>query len=117
MGDWREVLRAEFCGPEEGFLIGIRIRLTWDKVAFDRLIAAMKQCCLEYDRTDSMETWLAEGFFMTSTEVKGWTSDPRFPREHPEEYYGRAYRRLYDLAFWFFTGSPMYLDGKGYDPL
>lgn len=117
MEDWREVLKGEFCGPEEGFLIQLRVGLTWDKVAFNRLIAAMKQCCLMYDRTDIMETWLAEGFYIASTEVKGWTSHPSFPREHQREYYETAYRRLDDLSFWFFTGSPMYLNGEGYDPL
>jgi hypothetical protein len=118
VGDWREVLKTEFCeGADESFAIQLRIALRWDKHAFQGLVSAMKACCEQYARSETMESWLAEGFFFASTHIEEWTSHPSFPKEHPAEYYEQAYQRLRDLAFWFFTGRSMYVDGKGYEPL
>lgn len=116
--NYGEVLRHEFCsGHKETFLIQMRPRLRWDKEAFSRLIQAMQACCEAYDRSETMETWLAEGFYMMAREVRHWTTHPNFPKEHPEDYYQKAYIRLDDLAYWFFIGDRLYVEGRGYEPL
>lgn len=107
--DYRTVLRHEFGAEEGSFLLSLRVRLEWDRNAFDCLLAAMATCCRDQAGAEKLERWLAEGFWYLSSFVRDWTTHPQFPRSLPEEYYDTAYRRLDELAEWFFTGESPYL--------
>ncbi len=111
------VLRSEFEAHDGSFLIQLRPRLTWDKAAFSRLIAVMEQCCRDYADNDLLDRWIAQGFWYIPTFVKAWTTHPNFPREHEQAYYDAAYRRLDDLAYWYFWGQSPYIGDAGFDPL
>ncbi len=114
---WRDVLRNEFEAGDDSFLITMRCGYEWDREAFSRLVAAMKQCCDETAEEDAIERWLADGFWYLSHIVRGTTQHPAFRRPYPAEYYEAAYVRLEDLASYFFSGHSPYLDGYGFDPL
>lgn len=129
---WYDILQHEFAADEGSFLLQLRVRLVWDKAAFTRLTAAMLECCKEYDTShQSLETriaayhqqsvprWLAEGFWFAYEFTWEHTSHPAW-RENialDQDYYEKAYERLFDLADWFFTGhSPLDPD-KGFSPM
>jgi hypothetical protein len=128
--DYIRVLEHEFSADDGSFLIQMRCDLTWDKATFTRLTEAMLACCKAYDARDERPTlmgsaydktqvprWLADGFWYLSFYVKDWTTHPNWERTTaPEqEYYDRAYVRLFDLATWFFTGHSPYTDpNKGF---
>ncbi len=48
MEDYLAVLRREFSAEEGTFLLQLRVKLHWDKEAFDRLTEAMFQCCKHF---------------------------------------------------------------------
>ena len=112
-----DVLRKEFAAEDGSFLLTMRIESKWDKDAFSRLVEAMKICCERYADRTLLERWLADGFWYLSATVEGHTQHPAFRRPYKQEYYERAYRRLWDLADWFFTGSRPYVPGHGFEPL
>jgi hypothetical protein len=114
---FREELKNEFEAGTASFLIRLRSDLEWDKEAFSRLISAMQKCCELQDESETVERWLAQGFWYIPAFVRNWTTHPDFPRPHPKSYYEQAYERPDDLAFWFFFGGSPYLPGKGFEPL
>ncbi len=62
MENWRDVLAHEFSG-EEG-TVPHRIYLGgWDEEAYQRLIAAMRTCCEVHEGQDTVERWIADGFY------------------------------------------------------
>jgi hypothetical protein len=72
----------------------------------------MERCVVAYDGREEIERWVANGFWYLDTFVPEWSSHPDFPRPHGDDYYQAAYRRLGDLAYWFFFGeSPYQADG------
>src|ERR1700677_3365795 len=115
--EYQDVLKHEFNAEEGSFLIELRPGLEWDKKALSRLVAAMEICCKECEKKKSLPRWLATGFFYVPSFVKDWSSHPNFPRIHPEKYYERAYRRLDDLAYWFFFGESPYEKRHRLEPL
>lgn len=119
MEDYLQVLRDEFGAGEsiDYFVIQIRVHLNWDKASFTRLITAMERCCEEYSGTDSLERWMANGFWYVPQFVRDWTTHPDFPQEHEPEYYQQAYQRLDDLAYWFFWGESPYQEGIKFEPM
>ena len=117
MDDYLLVLRNEFEAGDGSFLIQLRPHLTWDKTSFTRLITVMQRCCEDYSEAETLDRWMAEGFWYVPTFVRDWTKNQNFPRSHPPEYYDSAYERLDDLAYWFFYGESPYLNGTGFDPM
>ena len=117
MDDYLGVLRNEFEAGDGSFLIQIRPDLNWDKASFTRLITAMQRCCEEIGESETLDRWMAEGFWYVPSSVRDWTTHPNFPKVHEPEYYETAYQRLDDLAYWFFVGESPYLPGKGFEPL
>ena len=117
MDNYLEILRYEFEAGSESFLIKLRPGLEWDKAAFTRLSSAMKVCCERQSNAESVERWVARGFWYIPRFVRDWTSHPNFPKVYPGEYYEQAYQRLDDLAFWFFFGQSPYTDVHVFDPL
>jgi hypothetical protein len=64
------------------------------------------------ETTRMFPAWLAEVFWDLSHFVRDWTTheawDMRRARE--PEYFNKAYQRLDELAFWFFTGNCPWMD-------
>ncbi|HET6384326.1 MAG TPA: hypothetical protein VFJ58_13110 [Armatimonadota bacterium] len=115
--DYLRVLRNEFEAAEGSFLIRIRTDLNWERESFTRLITSMQRCCEEYSDSETLDRWMAEGFWYVPSFVRDWTTHPNFPRIHEPEYYQRAYQRLDDLSYWFFLGESPRLKGTGFEPL
>ncbi len=123
--DYAAVLAHEFAAGDGSFLLQLRTEMTWDKVAFTRLTEAMLACCRAYDQSDIHPTffvsphdtmclprWLVDGFWYVSHFVRDWTTHPAWKeRTAPgQDYYDRAYDRLFWLAEWFFTGHCPFTD-------
>lgn len=115
--NYLEILKHEFDAEDGSFLIQLRCNLYWDKTAFERLTDAMKVCCESSEENQLLERWLAEGFWYVQDFVKAHTSHPNFSKPYSPLYYEKAYERLDDLAYWFFTGESPYLQGKGFERL
>ena len=133
--EWYSILQHEFNANEGSFLLQLRCDLVWDRAAFTRLTGAMVECCEAYDTTDDPSTtaipgspyydktvprWLAEGFWYTSTFVRGYTSHPAWREKiaRDPDYFDDAYERLDLLADWFFTGDCPFLDSDmGFAPM
>lgn len=100
----------EFNAEDGSFLIQIRGDLNWDDAAFVRMSNAMLQCCKASEGRESLERWIAEGFWYVSWFVKDWTTHPAWLNRDPERrpYFEECYERLHDLASWFFTGECSY---------
>lgn len=107
--DYLDILRREFSGEDDSFLIKLRPGLEWDKEAFSRLTTAMEVCCMRLAGSEMLERWLAEGFWYVSWFVKSWTTNENFPRLYPKAYFDESYQRIDDLAYWFFRGESPYL--------
>ncbi len=113
---YMDVLRQQFEAGEGAFLIQMR-GMIWNKEAFSTLVLAMEACCRACEGQQSLERWLAKGFWYSSWCVRYWTEHPNFPRPEPQEYHQKALQRLDDLAWWFFMGHSPYEGGSGFDPL
>lgn len=117
MNDNLTILRNEFSAAEGSFLIQLRCELTWDRDAFMRLTTAMQTYCEESSHPDTLERWIAEGFWSTPSFVRDWATHASFPREHAEDYYAQAFERLDDLAYWYFLGESPYEGNARFEPL
>ncbi len=106
------ILRDEFAAEDGSFLIQLRCGLKWDRAAFLRLVTAMDQCCADLEGAEQVERWVADGFWYVSWFVQSWATHENFPREFPEKYYQDAFRLLFDLASYFFSGSHPYTDRR-----
>jgi hypothetical protein len=115
--EYEDVLRREFDAEEGSFLIQLRCGLTWNRKAFTRLILAMEACCQDNEGKETLDRWVAEGFWYLSWFVESWATHPNFPKNEPAEYYVKAFNRLHGLASWLFTGNPPYMPGHGFEPL
>ena len=117
MDNYVEVLRNEFEAGDGSFLIKLRPDLDWDKEAFSRLVVAMQLYCEKHAGSETLERWVAFGFWYIPRFVRDWTTHPNFPHQYPDNYYEQAYQRLDDLAYWYFMGESPYLDGAGFGPI
>lgn len=115
--DYLFVLRNEFEAGDGSFLTHLRPNFEWDKASFTRLITAMQKCCEKYSAEDTLDRWMVSGFWYVPAFVRDWTTHQNFPRIHAPEYYEKAYRRLDDLACWFFVGESPYEDYLGFEPI
>ncbi len=98
-----EVLKTEFAAKEGSFLLQLRGDLTWDEVAFRRLIRAMFEVASALEKNADVPRWLAEGFWCCDTWVRDWTSHGNFAAPDPE-----SLTLLRDVCFLFFTGENPY---------
>lgn len=117
MDEYLAQLKSQFDGDDGSFIIRLRCDYEWDKNAFTKLIEAMRICCERTANDDKLDRWLADGFWYFAIMVRAIASHSEFRRIYPQEYYDYAFRRLEDLADWFFTGQRPYLEGKGFDPM
>ena len=112
MVEYETILRSEFDGETGSFLVQLRTKLHWDKVAFDRLTRAMETCASTQETHAAIPRWIAEGFWYLDTHTQDWISHPSFPRVHGDKYYSSGIARLRDLSYWLFVGErPVYVHG------
>jgi hypothetical protein len=103
------ILKAEFEGADGSFLTVARSELRWDAAAFRQLTAAMFDVASKFRGAESIDHWIAHGFWFCDTWVREWTSHPNFPR--PEKaYYETSLELLHDLAYLLFVGESPYQD-------
>ena len=98
-------LRREFEAGEGSFLLALRGDLHWSRQGFLRLVGAMQAYVEANPERETLERWIAEGFWYVGWFVREWSSHPNFPQDYEAGYYQRAYQRLFDLAFWLFSGN------------
>jgi hypothetical protein len=115
--DYRVILRREFDAEDGSFLMSLRGEFVWNREAFSRLVNAMEACCRDTEGKETLDRWMAEGFWYLSTFVEGCATHDAFPKDEPAEYYEKAFQRLHDLAYWFFFGESPYLPGSGFEAL
>ena len=115
MEDYIQVLRQELNAEDGTFLLKLRPQLDWDESAFSRLVRAMHRCCEECASSETVERWLANGFWYIPRFTRDWVSHPSFPRTRSNEYYEMAFQLLDDLAYWFFFGASPYNDATGFE--
>jgi hypothetical protein len=104
MTEYEPILRQEFAAEEGSFLLQLRCDLVWDQAAFLRLVGAMEQCARDHEGRQTIERWIAEGFWFCGQYIKNWSTHPSFPKPHGDTYYEEAYERLWDLSHWLFVG-------------
>ena len=118
MNDRAQRLRKQFDLSEVSFLTKMRPDMIWDVEAFERLTGDMLEYCREAKGDSQLvDRDLAYGFWFFPAYVRRWTSHPSFPRQYSGQYYEEAYRRLDDLAYWFFSGHSPYLAGHVWEPI
>ena len=110
------ILKNEFDAEDNSFLIQLRCDFRWDRIAFSRLVDSMKACCENNAESGNLERWLAAGFWYLQDFVKEHTSHQDFYKPYSQNYYEWAYKRLDDLAYWFFLGESPYIENKGFEP-
>jgi hypothetical protein len=103
-------LHEAFYG-EGAFALKLRTELVWDKVAFLELITAMQNYLESARDTETLDRWIAEGFWYLNEFIKDWSTHPNFPRMFSDAYYNAAYERLHALAYWLFVGESLYQSG------
>src|ERR1700755_2094056 len=92
-----DTLKSEFDAGEGSFLLQARCNFVWDWDAFRRLTSAMYDVAEEVKGQQSIETWIAEGFWFCDTWIRSHTSHPDFQRP-PEDAYRDALSLLNHLA-------------------
>lgn len=116
MDDYEATLRSEFDAEDGSFLLQLRCDLEWDREAFARLVTAMEACAAAHAGRETIERWVAEGFWYVGWFVPEWSRHKNFPR--PEvAYHQRACQRLWDLSWWLFTGNHPREGGGPLDPI
>ena len=50
----------------------------------------MQFCCEECSESETLNRWMAEGFWYVPTFVRDWTTHPNFPQVHEPEYYQKG---------------------------
>lgn len=103
--DYRAVLRREFDAEDGSFWEQLRCAGTWDVSAFDRLVDAMEACCRDNEGGENLERWMALGFWYFDTTVGDQTLKSGMRLVCEPAYYERAFRRLSELAYWYFHGE------------
>ena len=101
MDEWKHILKDEFAGKEGSFLMTLRGEGKWSKTLFLRLFNAMVECCKANEGDDSIERWIADGFWYLSWYVKQEAEEFGFNTK----YYTNAITNLDHLAFWLFQNQ------------
>lgn len=104
-----EILRFEFDGEPQSFLFQLRVNMVWDKVAFYRLTQAMYQVAEDFETSDNLPKWIAQGFWYVEDFTKTWTTHENFPAPE-EEYHTNALETLNNLSYYLFIGEQVAID-------
>ncbi|MCJ8314224.1 MAG: hypothetical protein HRU38_18905 [Saccharospirillaceae bacterium] len=102
-------LRSEFEAGENSFLIKLRCELSWDWDAFYKCSSLMFDVAIIENKKQSVDMWVAQGFWFMDTWVKDWTSHEKFERPESERY-EKAILMLSELAYLLFNGESQYSD-------
>lgn len=105
----REILKRQFDGEDGSFLLKARCELNWNWDAFRKLTSAMYDVADESRNQNSIETWIAHGFWFCDTWIRDWTSHPDFPRPNKEAY-DDSIELIHDLSYFLFVGESPYDD-------
>ncbi len=111
MASYRDILRTEFSADEGSFLLVLHVWNIWDDEAFTRVTTAMWECCEDQEHQETVEHWLANGFWDMYGEVTGYLANPAARRVNSPEYYAKAVSSVFDLACWYFSGERPFLRG------
>lgn len=104
-----EILQQEFNGEDGSFLIQLRCDFHWDKSAFYRLITTMYQVANDFEHSDNLPKWIAQGFWYVEWFTKNWTEHQNFPK--PESnYHTNALETLQNLSWYLFVGEKVEID-------
>ncbi len=104
-----EILRREFDGEDGSFILRARCDLLWDWDAFRRLTSAMFDVADQVKDNESIELWIAGGFWFCDTWISEWTSHPNFSRPNQEDY-DHALELIHNLAYFLFMRESPYMD-------
>ena len=105
----REFLQGEYEEAKGAFILQLRSKCEWDWNAFRRLTSAMYDVAEEVKGQQSIERWIAEGFWYCGwfiTETAGHSNFSRFP----DDAYKDAVLLVHHLASLLFTGRNPYQD-------
>jgi len=105
----RETLKKHFNAEEGSFLLLVRCELRWDWAAFRELTAAMFTVADELRGKETIETWIAHGFWFCDSWIPDSTAHPNFPRPEAAAY-NEAIQLIHDLAHLLFVGESPYED-------
>lgn len=106
--DSQSILQKHFNGEDGSFLLAVR-SFDWDWDAFREMVSAMYDVAAEVKGRDSIETWIAEGFWFCDTWIRSTTGHPSFVRPEREAY-DAALELIGDLAYFLFIGESPYTD-------
>ncbi len=106
------VLEEELQSADGSFALELRCNLYWNKAAFVRLVSAMQEYLETRPKSETLERWIAEGFWHMEHFVKDVSTHVAFRRAYEPQYYDDAYERLHALSHWLFIGESPYLGGS-----
>ena len=105
----RAELIEEFEAGEGSFLLRLRTELIWDWDAFYRCTSLVYDVACISNGSKSIDTPIAQGFWMMDTWVREWTSHESFNRPKNVEY-EQALLLLHELTQFLFEGVSPYQD-------
>jgi hypothetical protein len=105
----REFLQCEYEAAKGTFLLQLRSKCEWDWNAFRRLTSAMYDVAEEIKGNQSLERWVAEGFWYCDWFITETASHSNFSR-FPEPAYRDAVELIHNLASLLFSGQNPYRD-------
>ena len=106
-----DTLQKQFDADYGSFMLIARCELRWDWAAFTSLTAAMYQVADQLRGHQTIDMWIANGFWTCDTWIRQWTGHDDFPR--PDRmHYDAALGLLHDLAYFLFMGESPYTDGR-----
>jgi hypothetical protein len=68
----------------------------------------MEQCAREHEGRETIELWIARGFWFLETTTAAWVGHPDRRPTGEEAYYRDGCRRLGELSYWLFFGESSY---------
>jgi hypothetical protein len=117
MPSYRDILKKEFSAQDGSFLLRLHVWNDWDRHAFTRVTTAMCECCETQEGQETIERWLADGFWTVYGEVIGCV-ERNYPRPAPRpDYFKKAVARVHELAYWYFSGTSPSLPGTTLEPI
>jgi hypothetical protein len=90
-------------------MLSARCNLQWDWTAFRQLTHAMYDVANEIRGQDTIETWIAQGFWYCDTWIRDWTMHPNFPRPD-QQAHEEALELISNLAYFLFFGESPFTD-------
>jgi len=74
----------------------------------------MRECCEAQEGLETIERWLADGYWSIYDEVTGYIERHATQRN---DYFKKAAARVFDLACWYFSGRSPFWPETTLDPI